>query len=157
MIILLIVVNYSSSTVQQEQQVQHPTHRPTCRRTDHVQQQPGKDVQQQYMSSVMQTLFCFCILGFTCFYGPPLCRGLGAAPFDAPRSPLAELALGPVLSPATPRAAVWGGRGTVTRPRTVAWCSGEPYQIGAFETESKTESDVQTQSETTFISVPGII
>ena len=90
----MIVVNYSSSTVQQEQQVQHPTHRPTRRRTDHVQQQPGKDVQQQYMSSVMQTLFCCCILGFTCFYGPPLCRGSGAAPFDAPRSPLAEFGVG---------------------------------------------------------------
>ena len=40
---------------------------------------------------------------------------LGRAPFDAPRSPI--FALGPVLSPVSPCAAIWGGRGSVLRPR----------------------------------------
>ena len=97
-----------------------------------MQQQPGKDVQQQYMSSVMQTLFCCCILGFTCFTVPRYVgdRGRLLSTHPAPRS--RSLALGPVVSRATPRAAVWGGRGTVARPRAVAWRSGEPSQNEAF-------------------------
>ena len=66
---------------------------------------------------------------FQCFYDPPPYRRPGTAPFD-PRSP--SLALAPVLSPSTPRAAVRGGRGTVARPRRVGWRSGEPFQNGAF-------------------------
>ena len=49
-------------------------------------------------------------------------RGRLLSTVPAPRSP--SSALGPVLSPATPRAAVWGGRGTVTRPHGVGWRSG---------------------------------
>ena len=52
------------------------------------------------------------------------------APFDAPRSP--SLALGPVLSPMTPWAAVWGGRGVVARPRGVRRRTGEPVLRGAY-------------------------
>ena len=127
MIILLIVVNYSSSTVQQEQHVQHPTHRPTHPRTDYEQQQRGKGVQQQCMSSVMHTLLCCCILGFTCFYGPPLCRGSVAAPFDAPRPPLAEFGVGACSFAGDPEGCcvgrAWHGRaasgGRVALGRTV--------------------------------------
>ena len=32
--------------------------------------------------------------------------------------------MAPVLLPRTPRAAVWGGRGPVARPRGVGWRSG---------------------------------
>ena len=39
-----------------------------------------------------------------------------------PRSP--SLATAPLLSPGTPRPAVWGGRGTVARPRGGGWRSG---------------------------------
>ena len=35
-----------------------------------------------------------------------------------------SLAAALVLLPETPRAAVWGGRGTVARPRAIAWYSG---------------------------------
>ena len=49
------------------------------------------------------------------------CR-LRAANCQNPRSPSRALAL--VLSPATPRAAVCGRRGTVARPRVVGWRSG---------------------------------
>ena len=50
------------------------------------------------------------------------------AVFHAPRSP----SLAPVLSPATPRAAVSDGRRTVAWPRALAWRSGKPFQNGAF-------------------------
>ena len=48
--------------------------------------------------------------------------GGSGTPFDAPRSP--SLALGPVLSPITPCAAMWGGRGAVLRLRGIWWRSG---------------------------------
>ena len=44
-----------------------------------------------------------------------------------------------VLSSATPRVAVWGGRGTVVRPWAVAWRSGEPSQNEAFKNRLKCE------------------
>ena len=78
------------------------------------------------------------MLGFpSFFYDPPPYRGPRTAPFDEPRSP--SLALGPVLSPATPRDAAWGGRGTVARPRAVAWRWGKPSQNGAFENRQRCE------------------
>ena len=102
-----------------------------------LQHQRSRDVQQQYVSSCMQTLFCCCIiLGFPCFFHVFTIprhigdRGRLLSTLPAPRSP--SLALAPVLSPATPRAAVWGGLGAVARPRTVAWSSGEPFQNGAY-------------------------
>ena len=56
-------------------------------------------------------------------------RGRILSTLPAPRSP--SLALVPVLSPATPRSAVWGGRGAEAWLRAVAWSSGEPFQNGA--------------------------
>ena len=64
-------------------------------------------------------------------------EAVAGAVFHAPCSP--SLALGTVLSPATPRAAVWGGRGTAARPRVVAWRSGVPFQKGAFENRLRSE------------------
>ena len=58
---------------------------------------------------------------FHVYYDAPPYRELGAAPFPAPRAP--RVAAPPVLSPATPRAVIWGGRGTVVRPRGVGWRS----------------------------------
>ena len=82
---------------------------------------------------IYQVSLCCIVLGFPCFchvfYDPPLYRGPGTAPFDAPRSP--SLALGPVLSPGTP-SAVWGGRGAVEQPRGVRWrpgAAGLPWGI----------------------------
>ena len=54
----------------------------------------------------------------------------GGALFSAPRLP--SLALVPVLSPATLRVAVLGGRDTVARPLAVSWRAGEPFQNVAF-------------------------
>ena len=106
----------------------------------------------------MQTLRCCIVLGFPClFHVFTIPRHIGdrgrvLSTVPAPRSP--SLALGPVLSPVTPRAAVWGGRGTVARPRAVAWRLGEPFQNGAFYiplyllhcTYCNTDSDVKIQN-----------
>ena len=46
----------------------------------------------------------------------------GRARFQGPRSPWRSSA--PVLSPGSPRADVWGGRGTIVVPRGVGWRSG---------------------------------
>ena len=47
---------------------------------------------------IYQVSLCCIVLGFPCFchvfYDPPLYRGPGTAPFDAPRSPLAEFGVG---------------------------------------------------------------
>ena len=37
------------------------------------------------VSSFIQRLCCCILLGLSCFYDPPPCRGLGTAPFDVPR------------------------------------------------------------------------
>ena len=57
------------------------------------------------------------------------------APFDAPRSPSSAAA--PILSPVTPRAAVWGRRGAVARPREARWRLGEPVPRGVFLKKKK--------------------
>ena len=54
----------------------------------------------------------------------------GKAPLYAPRSSSSASAL--VLSPGSPRAAAWGGRGTFALPRAAQWCSGEPFKNGAY-------------------------
>ena len=48
----------------------------------------------------------------------------GRAPSHTPRSP--NWMAAPVFLPVTPRAAVWGRRGAVARPREARWHSGEP-------------------------------
>ena len=53
----------------------------------------------------------------------------GKAPLHAPRSPSRTSAA--ILSPGTPRADVWGGRGTVVVLRGAGWRTVEPMPSGA--------------------------
>ena len=63
------------------------------------------------------------VLGFPCYYHAfTIPRNMGdrgrlLSTLPAPRTP--SLAVAPVISPATSRAAVWGGRGAVARPSGV--------------------------------------
>ena len=66
------------------------------------------------------------VQGFPFFYHSPPSRGASdpspGGPFHAPRSPSRSWA--PVLSPGSPRVAVWGGHGANPRPRVAEWRSG---------------------------------
>ena len=46
--------------------------------------------------------------------------------------PLAESVIGGIFSPGTPKADVWGERGTVVVPRGVRWRTVEPVPTGAY-------------------------
>ena len=73
----------------------------------------------------------------------------GRAPFNAPRS-LSWTAV-PVLSPRTSRAAVWGERGAVARPRGVRWRSGEPVIHGAYQNRISFEKNGTTTQACCFL------
>ena len=80
--------------------------------------------------------------GFSFFLGSPAFAGTdqpvpGRAPFRAPRSPRWNAA--PHLLSETPRAALWGRRGAVVRPREVGWRSGEPVFRRAYYNQNSIE------------------
>ena len=50
----------------------------------------------------------------------------------SPRAPPPSWASAEILSPGTPRADVWGGRGTVVLPRGVGGRTVEPVPTGAY-------------------------
>ena len=99
-----------------------PTHQPTHpRRATAILQYVQPDMRWYMPSSSMCRAGISILLRFSATPGSeqPV---PGRVPFHGPRSP--SQASEAVLSPGSPRADVWGGRGTVVVPRGVGWRSG---------------------------------
>ena len=95
------VVNYSSSTTAEAaraapDQPPHPPKDPRCTATaQHAAGKYSRSVREFVDADVIMLLRCLGIsMLFPCFYDPPPYRGPRTAPFDAPRSPLAEFGVG---------------------------------------------------------------
>ena len=93
------------------------------------------------------------MLRFPFFYDSLPFRGASdpstGGPFNTPRSPSRSWA--PVLSPGSPRAAVWGGRGVNPRPRETSGRRESQLFLGYVITEifSKIHLDITTSTTTT--------
>ena len=87
------VVNDSSSTAAEEARTapDPPTHPPKDRPCAAAARQGRATAVHEFGDADVILLLH---LGIYMFHGPPLCRRSGAAPFDAPRSPLAEFGVG---------------------------------------------------------------
>ena len=60
----------------------------------------------------------------------------------------------PVFSP---RAALWGGRGTVARPRGTRWQSGEPVPLGAYKNPIGIDDPMRRHDYQSVLNSKGIV